>query len=212
MRLKTTRSKERKQNIVTLRPDGGNTFLLLSDFVDVCSSVKRVDNSPLQAFRFLLTWSSGHAVNLERPWIDCKTHSKASYTLGNRWCYANKQRICQWIFFWLRRCKAAINNSAVDRGNTVNKDHRPPLYSLPFCSLPFTSLNSVALDQSDLSPMMSADTHFHTVVKVEATKLAGRGTKLRWFWLSGKGPKWFTGWNTVKKHVSTPLVSVVKGL
>lgn len=43
MRLNTTRPRERKQNIVTLRPDAGNTFDPLSDPVDVCSSKELVD-------------------------------------------------------------------------------------------------------------------------------------------------------------------------
>lgn len=55
VRLKTTLRKERKENTVTLQPDCGNTFVLLSDFVDVCSPEKLVDHSPLKASRFLLT-------------------------------------------------------------------------------------------------------------------------------------------------------------
>lgn len=55
MRLKTTWPKERKQNIVTLRPDCENTLVLLSDFVDFWSYVKLMDNSLLLAFTFLLT-------------------------------------------------------------------------------------------------------------------------------------------------------------
>lgn len=99
-------------------------------------------------------------------------NSKAPYTLPVNFFFQLRRLFAFSSRQW--RYKAGINNSAVDDGNIVrraNKEHQPPPELLTFCSLLFTSLNSVTLDQSDRSLMMSAD----TVVKIEATKLAGWG-------------------------------------